>query len=129
MRPSDIEKLVQDRPGLSFTELKENTGAANGQLQYHLRKADVEKHGRGYVRGGYCEECQLKKICTGNCIRFHLRQHYNRKILKELGKKKKLDIADELNITPSSLSFHIEQLEENNLIQNGEVNPLVRDII
>ncbi len=129
METSDVEELIAEKPGISFTELKEETESANGQLQYHLRKADVEKFGRGYVTTGYCDNCMLKEVCKGNCMRFFMRQEYKRKILQEIGSKRKLDIADELGITPSTLSYHVEQLEENNLLENGEVNPLVEKML
>jgi radical SAM protein with 4Fe4S-binding SPASM domain len=129
MKTSDIEELVAENPGISFGEMKEETGAANGQLQYHLKKADVEKHGRGYVKTGVCSDCQLQEFCKGKCMRFFIRQEDKRKILEELDKRKKIDIADDLDLTPSTLSYHIEELKENNLIQDGEVTPEVKRLL
>lgn len=129
MKTEDIEELVENKPGMSFTELKEQTGAANGQLQYHLNKAEVEKKGRGYVKESHCQNCSLRSICAGRCLRFYVRQEKNRKILKMLDDSKKMDIAEELSISPSTLSYHINQLENNNLIEEGKVNSKVKRVI
>lgn len=129
METSDIEQIIAEKPGISFTELKEETEAANGQLQYHLRKAEVEKFGRGYVKTGYCGQCKLREVCKDNCMRFFMRQEFKRKILEEIGSRKKLEIAEELGIQPSTLSYHVEQLEENNLLQDGEVTPAVKKML
>ena len=126
---SSIEQIIAKNPGISFTELKEKTEAANGQLQYHLKKANVEKFGRGYVKKGYCRDCKLQEVCKGNCMRFFIRQENKRKILQDIDSKKKMEIAEDLDISPSTLSYHIEQLEENNLLQNGEVNPLIKQVL
>lgn len=129
METSDIEDVIKENPGISFAELKKKTGAANGQLQYHLKKADIENHGRGYVKSSFCSGCRLKNLCKGNCLRYFIRQDRKRKILKDIEDKKKMDIADDLDLTPSTLSYHVRELEKNNLIQNGKVTPEIKKIL
>lgn len=130
MKTSDIKTLIMENPGISFTEIKEKTGSANGQLQYHLNKLDVEKHGRGYVISGFCGDCSLRNLCKNNCMRFFIRNDRNKTILEGIdSKKKKLDIAEDLDMTPSTLSYHLNELQQNNLIQSGEVTPEIKRLL
>lgn len=113
MKTSKIEEEVRQNPGITFTELKEKLGLANGQLQYHLKKSKARQKKKGYVVKETCSRCRHEEECHEKCIRRILRDEKNKKILKMLEKGcKKKKIAEELNISPSTLSHHIRKLEK-----------------
>ncbi|MFQ3307988.1 MAG: radical SAM protein with 4Fe4S-binding SPASM domain [Candidatus Nanohaloarchaea archaeon] len=130
MKTEELEQVVENNAGITFTNLKEKLDGANGQIQYHLRRADIEKKGRGYVKKGCCQKCELKQKCTGTCMRTYLRNDKKKTILQMLDEdEKKLDIAEELSISPATLSYHINQLEEANLLIEKKVNPDIEPLL
>ena len=125
-----IEQEVGRNPGISFSELKESLGMANGQLQYHLRKAEVEKKDGGYVKKEVCQSCELKGLCDSNCIKGVLRDGKKAEILRMLrNERPKNEIAEELGIDPSTLSYHLNVLEQENLLEDGEVRPEIEKLL
>ncbi|WEL23396.1 ArsR family transcriptional regulator [Candidatus Nanohalovita haloferacivicina] len=124
-----IEKEVENNPGISFTELKESFEMANGQLQYHLRKADVVKKDKKYVSPSACKECPLENLCVKKCILGLLRDEKKKEIVRGLVEAdKKSDIADSLNIDSSTLSYHLNVLRENNVVDGDSLRPEVREL-
>lgn len=130
MDKSDVESVVEEKPGITFTMLREELDAANGQLQYHIQNADVELKGRGYVKKGECADCELAQYCRGECMRRFLLQDKKRDIIKQLDDNvQKTEIAEKLAISPSTLSYHINELRENNVLLGDEVNPVIREML
>lgn len=131
MEKSDVETVVENNPGITFTMLRDELGAANGQLQYHLRNAEVKEKGRGYVKKGTCEDCSLSNYCEGECIRRFLLEDKKKRILELIDKDiKKTKIAEELSVSPATLSYHIKDLKEKKaLMEDGSVNPEMKKLI
>lgn len=127
---SKIEEEVGRNPGITFSELKESLDMANGQLQYHLRNADVVKKDSGYVKKEACSRCRLKGLCNSKCILGVLRDERKARILGMLdeGMSKK-KIAEEIGIDPSTLSYHINILEKENILEEGSIRPEIKKII
>ncbi|QKQ98323.1 winged helix-turn-helix transcriptional regulator [Candidatus Nanohaloarchaea archaeon] len=125
-----IERKVECNPGISFSELKESLEMANGQLQYHLRNADVEKIDKGYVGKGKCSECSLSSVCRDKCILGVLRDSRKKRIaaLVDAGVKKK-EISSQLGIDPSTLSYHINDLRKSNVLEGDSLRPEISDQI
>ncbi|MFB6191075.1 MAG: winged helix-turn-helix transcriptional regulator [Candidatus Nanohaloarchaea archaeon] len=117
-----VEQAVEQNPGISFTGLKEETGLANGVLQHHIRKSDkvVSKKG-ALLTDDVCGDCELSDHCMQTCIRRELRKPLVRKILEMLSRgQKQKDIAAELDRHSSTISYHVNRLEEIGAIDNGE---------
>ena len=125
-----VEKEIGRNPGITFSELKESLDMANGQLQYHLRNAEILKKDAGYVKKEKCSECELKELCRNKCILGVLRDEKKITILEMLeDEKQKKEIADEIGIDPSTLSYHINILEKENLLDKGNVKAEIKKII
>lgn len=123
-----IEEKVERNPGIIFTELKKSLNMANGQLQHHLRNAEVVKKDTGYVKKEVCRECELKGLCSSKCILGVLRDEKEARILKMLEKhRSKKEIAEEIEIDASTLSYHLNVLEKDNLLDDGEVRSEIRE--
>lgn len=127
---TEIEEEVRKNPGITFSELKESLGMANGQLQYHLRNADLVKKDSGYVKKEVCSRCRLKGLCSSKCILGVLRDEKKAQILGMLDEDiLKKEIAEEIGIDPSTLSYHINALEQQNILDEGSVRPEIKKII
>lgn len=124
-----VEKAVQEDPGITFTELKEKLGLENGQLQYHLKNSKTVQKEKGYVTKEICRECDLKEICRKECIRTVLRSEKRKKVCRKLENKPKKEIAEELSISCSALSYHLDKLEEAGVTEEGTVVSGVENLI
>lgn len=125
-----VEEEVGRNPGITFSELKKSLNMANGQLQYHLRNADLIKKDSGYVKKEVCKECKLKGLCSSKCILGVLRDEKKVRILEMLdeGRPKK-EIAEEIGIDPSTLSYHINILKEEDILEDGKVKPAIKEVL
>lgn len=124
-----IEKEVKKNPGISFVGLKRSLDLANGQLQHHLRNADVKKVGKKYVRPETCSDCPLENQCVNKCILGLLRDEKKKDIVEHISEfDKKSQLADSLGIDNSTLSYHLKVLRENNVIEGDSVRPEVQGL-
>lgn len=113
-----IEQSVGENPGVSFTELKEITGLANGVLQYHIRRSDsIEKKKGAILEKGFCDNCDLRGLCAKKCLLTELRDDRKTRIL-ELKQKdhSQTEIASELGLDESTVSYHVSRLRGLGLI-------------
>lgn len=117
-----VESLVEENPGISFTGLKEETGLANGVLQYHIRSSEHVMKKRGaLLPEGACQGCRFSGICSDTCILRELRRPTRRRVLQGLQEgKKQREVAAELELDRSTVSYHVSKLRELGLIENGE---------
>lgn len=126
-----IEDTVLENPGISLTELKEQTGFANGTLQHHLRKSDkLEKKKDAILEKNRCQSCIFRSVCTDSCIHRSLRDPVKRRIISMLDKELTYtEISRELDLSVSTVSYHISRLENRNLLENGRPRPVVSNFI
>lgn len=113
-----IENAVEDNPGISFTELKEVTGLSNGVIQYHVHKSSkLKKEKEAIVTDQVCKNCEFHGQCQDKCLQKILRKPTKSQIreLKEKGFSNR-EISKELDLADSTVSYHVSQLEELELL-------------
>lgn len=128
-----IEQAVLDDPGLTFTQIKDRTGMANGVIQYHLQRSErVEKRKGAYVPVGYCNDCDLQPVCGTYCALRILRDPMKRTIIAGLVDGKTQDeLAAELRKDKSTISYHVQRLTDQGMIEEtkpvSEVQKVLTD--
>ncbi len=113
------EEIVMN-PGLHFRELQKRLDMPLGMLEYHLNVLEkegviVSKMDGKYKR--YFANTSMNR--EERKIMGSLRSEIQRKIvifLIENGKSRHSDIASGINITPSTLSYHISKLVKNGIV-------------
>ncbi|XRP96647.1 winged helix-turn-helix transcriptional regulator [Methanocaldococcus sp. 16A] len=116
-----IYNLIKKHPGIHFRELERKLNIATGNLQYHLQYLEKKNLIKSENDGGYVryfpKDCQLdeneKKIMS------FLRRRTSRYIILYLLSRESTNnknIAKDLNLSPSTVSWHL-----NNLINAGIV--------
>lgn len=116
-----IFQTVSDNPGIHFRDLLERLEYAQGTLQYHLReleKADLlepeddGKFTRYYAAGEFDE--------TDRTVINALRREYARRIIAHLaaeGPQTTSGLADRLERSPSTISWHLSKLDDAGLVE------------
>ena len=110
---SDIRTIVNDRPGATFTEIREAVGAATGTVQHHLRVL---------VRGGV-----LRRVRTGKYTRYYPANHRvlalgpsEEAVVNNLhleGSATKAELADRLGMSRQLVHYHVERMAEKGLVE------------
>jgi predicted transcriptional regulator len=130
----DVRKRIYDTieasPGLHFREIQRRTGLAVGSLQYHLdylqkhhilRTQTEGKFVRYYsVRGQSVETHPQTQI--GQQTMAFLRHASTRKIILFLLTEKRANnerIAEEILLSPSTTSWHLDKLVEAGVLQRA----------
>ncbi len=113
-----IEQTVSENPGIGFSELKRKTGLANGVLQYHLCESKQTTRKKGAIlKKGFCRDCAFQNLCQNKCLLKALRKPRNREILElKLKGTRNKDIAERLELDPSTVTHHVQKLEELGLL-------------
>lgn len=114
-----IEEVVRQKPGIGFSQLKEETGFCNGVLQYHIRNSTeiIEEKG-AYMPQKYCEGCELSAYCKNQCILKEVRKDSTKAILSGFSKGlNQTEIADKVGKDRSTINYHIQKLREMNVIR------------
>lgn len=117
-----VVDTVRENPGITFTELRNSTGLATGTVQYHIRKSDkVVQRKSAVLTGEVCGNCELSHLCGDKCIQSILRDPLKKGILQGLDEDKaKKDIAEELDIHPSTLSYHVNSMRSQSLLNEDD---------
>lgn len=125
-----VEEAVRKNAGISFSQLKKETGLSNGVLQHHLRNSEkVQKNAGAYMEKGFCTNCELREECGEKCLRKQFRNQKNRKILQGIGQgKTQKEIARELELDRSTVNYHVQKLRKTGLIQAFSVIAEPKDI-
>ncbi len=118
-----IYSEIEQSPGLHFREIQRRTSLAVGSLQYHLdylqkhhiiRTQKEGKFVRYYsVRGPQVGEGE--QFSSGQNTMAFLRHESTRKIILFLLNEKRANnerIAQEINLSPSTTSWHLDKLVE-----------------
>ncbi|WP_049981641.1 winged helix-turn-helix transcriptional regulator [Halolamina rubra] len=109
---------VREHPGRHASALGRELDLATGQLQYHLRRlrragrvvAD-DRYGRThYFPPGY-DDCERERIALA-------RRETARAVLVALlsGERPAAELADDLDVARSTLSYHVDRLREADLV-------------
>lgn len=113
-----IREKVRENPGIGFTELKEKTGLQNGTLQYHINSSEELINRKGAIlRPKECEKCEYREKCGEKCHKKILRNPKKRRVVEGVKNgENKIDIAEELDVDPSTVSYHVRTLKEQGLL-------------
>lgn len=111
------KKLLEElksRRASSFTALREATDLANGTLQHHINSSpEIERRKGAVLHSKSCENCPLKESCGEKCVICLLENERRRRILElKLEGMSNVDIAEELDIHRSTVTFHLSRLPE-----------------
>lgn len=117
----EIYQFVVDTPGIHFRGLFEALSYAQGTLQYHLRwlesrdlleVVDDGRYTRYYPAGSFDE--------ADRAVMNALRREYARRIVAYLASAGPLstsELADRLERSPSTVSWHLSKLAESGLVE------------
>lgn len=117
-RKNVIEEVVEDNPGLGFSQLKERTGLCNGVLEYNLRKSDkIEEEKGALIPVSYCSKCSLNSKCNQRCILKELRKESTKEIIKMISEgSTQAEIARNLDKDRSTVNYHVKKLKNMNIL-------------
>ncbi|MFB6208266.1 MAG: winged helix-turn-helix transcriptional regulator [Candidatus Nanohaloarchaea archaeon] len=113
-----IVRTVKDNPGIGFSELKEKTGLSNGVIQHYVQSSEeLEKKKGAILEKDLCKECPIQADCGDKCALRVLRKPVKRKIYNlKTRDKTQLEISEKLDISQSTVSYHIKDLRNCGLI-------------
>ncbi len=118
-----IYSIIESSPGLHFRELKRRTGLGSGNLEYHLRylegigivKSDKANGKKRYYPAKIGEkDREMLGI---------LRQRNFRRIVLHLLEKERAtnkDVAELLEVRPSTATWYLKQLLEKGIVRKEE---------
>lgn len=115
--------LVKDKPGIRFLELQRESDIAHGTLEYYLKKLErtgifrVQRHGK--VTRIFPKEFDQSEM---NIMSF-LRQETSRRLLLcmlQKGKASFKELVDNVEVGPSTVSWHLSKMKEKGLINVGD---------
>lgn len=112
---------VRDNPGIHFSQLKRDLDMETGLLQYHLRELEgydvlesEEYQGKRRVFVARELDSQERQILA------MLRYETTRRILLfllEAGFARNSDIAEEIGVTPATVSWHLSNLVDDGVVE------------
>ncbi|MBU2475873.1 winged helix-turn-helix transcriptional regulator [Candidatus Micrarchaeota archaeon] len=109
-----IYDIIEQNPGLHFRELERRTGIAVGSLQYHLEFLQKKHLIKTFRQGKFLRYYSVKEsVVEEKAAMSFLRKPSSRKIILFLLEKKQannLDISKAVFLSPSTISWHLEQL-------------------
>ena len=117
-----IYRIIEESPGLHFREIQRRAEIAVGSLQYHLdylqkkHLVRIEKQGK-FVR---YYSIRGKQLGEDEKIMSLLRQNTIRRIVLFLLQNKQannLSISNAVNLSASTVSWHLEKMLEEGLIE------------
>lgn len=128
-RRKQIEEVVRREKAISFTDIKKSLSLSNGVLQYHLKKSEnIEKRRGAVIKKNFCDECNLRTLCNEKCLLKTLNKPVKRQITKMKAQgSNQADIAEELGLDPSTVNYHLTDLESKGVLKNGSPVEKVRD--
>lgn len=117
-----IEQIVKERKSIRYSRLKDAAGLENGVLQHHIHHSDsVEQRNGAIVSTAFCDTCDLASHCGDQCILTLLRKPVKRAIVEGLRDgKSQNQLADELNRDKSTISYHVNDLEEHGILDGKD---------
>lgn len=101
---------------MSFTALKDATDLGHGTIQHHVRNSPkLERRKNAIVHSERCSNCPLRGKCREKCVFKLLENSSRRHILQsKLSGSENTEIADELGVHRSTVTYHLSDLPEMN---------------
>lgn len=127
-----IYDVVERSPGLHFREVQRRTNLAVGSLQYHLDYLQKHHILRTQTEGKFVRYYSVRgpqvgegpQHTTGQTTMAFLRHESTRKIILFLLQQKRANnerIAEEIQLSPSTTSWHLDKLVEANVLTRERV--------
>lgn len=119
---AELYDLLQDDPGLSMQEVADRTGHGWGTIVYHLERLEdngyllSQESGRArrFFPSGAVDADEAQPLAL-------LREETPRRIVEALAEEPGMngrDLADELDLAPSTVSKHVGRLQEAGLVED-----------
>lgn len=117
-----IIKTLEDGPK-SFSDIKDSTQLENGVLQYHINNSgDIVREKKAVMLKDQCKRCDLKRFCQERCIASFVDEKDKKQIIKYLesglGQR---EIARQMQKSPSTINYHVNQLKRFNIVESDQV--------
>lgn len=115
----------------TFSQLKEDTGLENGVLQHHINNSSrIQKEKDAIMLHNQCENCELKEVCSEKCIHTTLQDSRKNRITALLNKGLlQSEIAEEMNISRPTVSYHVNDLREANILDKNNVRESIKKLL
>lgn len=115
-----LYELIEENPGLHFRELERRTGIVVGSLQYHLEFLQKKHLIKSFRQGKFLRYYSVREsVVEEKAAMSFLRKPSARRIILFLLEKKKannLEVSNAVNLSPSTTSWHLDQLVEEGVI-------------
>lgn len=116
----ELFEHVEANPGIHFSQLKRDLDMETGLLQYHLREleqygvlASEEHQGKRRV---YVRELDEEERAILAVLRYETTRQILLYLLEE-GPARNSDIAEEVGVTPATISWHLSNLVEKEVVE------------
>lgn len=129
MKNRDKVIEVLEKGPKSYVDLKEEARLENGVLQHHIKSDEriVERADAVMLRNE-CEDCVFD--WCDSCIKTKMEKPKKRKIAQKVDKgKMQSEIAEELNLSKATINYHVKDLRESNILENGKLRKEVKLMI
>lgn len=116
----EIFEHVQANPGIHFSQLKRDLNMETGLLQHHLRTLEdhdiltSEDH-QGKRRLFVAQELDEEERAILSLLRYETTRHILLFLLEETTARNRA-IAEELGVSPPTVSWHVSRLVENGIV-------------
>lgn len=129
---SNLDKIISslDKPK-TFSQLKEDTGLENGVLQHHINKSSrIKKEKDAVMLIDQCQNCDLNDICREKCVHSTLQNSRKNRITKLVDQGfLQTEIADKLGLSRPTVSYHVNELREANVLDKNSVEEEVKEVL
>jgi radical SAM protein with 4Fe4S-binding SPASM domain len=120
----NLQKIISslDKPR-KFSQLKRDTGLANGVLQHHINHSDrIVKRKSAVMKKNQCKNCNLNDICDSKCIHSTLQKTRKNEIANLFEKGlSQAEIAEKMNLSRPTVNYHIKTLREANIVEGESI--------
>ena len=124
---SRVRRHVEETPGVYFNQLKRDLDLATGQVQYHLRRLVADEELAVERVGGRAHYFEPTFDAWERRTVAYLRRETAREIILRIhaaGAVQPETIADELEIARSTVSWHISNLTDADILVRSQQRPM-----
>jgi radical SAM protein with 4Fe4S-binding SPASM domain len=129
---SNLKKILNclDEPK-KFSQLKRDTGLENGVLQHHINSSSkIENEKEAVMLKDQCQSCDLKDICGEKCIHSTLQDSRKQEIINLIDRNLlQTEIAEEMDLSRPTISYHVNDLRDANIVENDSIREPVKKLL